>query len=72
MDRGAWQATVHGVTRVGHDLATKPLPIYYYVPFLPTFLYPTSLLSIYYVPASGSSPGAVRETETRPLSSVSP
>ena len=24
MDRGAWQATVDGVTRVGHDLATKP------------------------------------------------
>ena len=24
MDRGAWQALVHGVTRVGHDLATKP------------------------------------------------
>ena len=24
MDRAAWQATVHGVTRVGHDLATKP------------------------------------------------
>ena len=24
MDRGAWQATVHGVTRVGQDLATKP------------------------------------------------
>ena len=24
MDRGAWQATVHGVARVGHDLATKP------------------------------------------------
>ena len=23
MDRGAWQATVHGVTRVGHDLVTK-------------------------------------------------
>ena len=23
MDRGAWQAIVHGVTRVGHDLATK-------------------------------------------------
>ena len=28
MDRGAWQATVHGVTRVGHDLATKPPPPY--------------------------------------------
>jgi len=25
MDRGAWWATVHGVTRVGHNLATKPL-----------------------------------------------
>ena len=24
MDRGAWWATVHGVTRVGHDLLTKP------------------------------------------------
>ena len=24
MDRGAWQATVHGVSRVRHDLATKP------------------------------------------------
>ena len=26
MDRGVWQATVHGVTRVGHDLVTKPPP----------------------------------------------
>ena len=26
MDRGVWQATVHGVARVGHDLATKPPP----------------------------------------------
>ena len=26
IDRGAWQATVHGVTRVGHNLATKPPP----------------------------------------------
>ena len=26
MDRGAWWATVHGVTRVKHDLATKPPP----------------------------------------------
>ena len=24
MDRRAWQATVHGVARVRHDLATKP------------------------------------------------
>ena len=26
MDRGAWQATVPRVARVGHDLATKPPP----------------------------------------------
>ena len=26
MDRGAWWSTVHGVVRVGHDLATKPPP----------------------------------------------
>ena len=26
MDRGAWQAAVHGVARVGHYLATKPPP----------------------------------------------
>ena len=26
MDRGSWQATVHVVARVGHDLATKPPP----------------------------------------------
>ena len=25
MDRGAWQAAVHGAERVGHDLTTKPL-----------------------------------------------
>ena len=24
MERGTWQASVHRVTRVGHDLATKP------------------------------------------------
>ena len=29
MDRGTWQATVHGVTKVRHDLATKsPSPTY--------------------------------------------
>ena len=26
MDRGAWRATVQGVTRAGHDLVTKPPP----------------------------------------------
>ena len=26
MDRGAWEATVHGVVSVGHDQVTKPPP----------------------------------------------
>ena len=26
INRGAWQATVHGVTRVGHNLATRKAP----------------------------------------------
>ena len=26
MERGAWQVTVHGVARVGHDLVTEPPP----------------------------------------------
>ena len=26
MDREAWWSTIHGVTRVGHDLATKQPP----------------------------------------------
>ena len=26
MDKGAWQVIVHGVARVGHDLATKSPP----------------------------------------------
>ena len=31
MDRGAWQASAHGVTRVGHNLATQPPPPYVYM-----------------------------------------
>ena len=29
MDRSPWQATVHGIARVGHDLATKLLLLLY-------------------------------------------
>ena len=34
MDGGAWQATVPGVARVGHQLATKPPPLswWHYTP----------------------------------------
>ena len=31
MDREASQATVHGVSKVGHDLATKDIYIYIYI-----------------------------------------
>ena len=34
MDRGAWQAIVHGITRVGHNLATKPPILDGYLLFL--------------------------------------
>ena len=27
MDRGAWQATAHGIARVRHDLMSKPPPL---------------------------------------------
>ena len=27
MDRGAWRTTIHGVARVGQDLAIKPPPL---------------------------------------------
>ena len=35
MDRGAWRATTHGVTRVGHYLVTKPPPPLLSYPLLP-------------------------------------
>ena len=28
MDRGTWKATVHGVARIGHNLASKPPPLF--------------------------------------------
>ena len=31
MGRGAWGATVHGVARVGHDLATKEKIILFFL-----------------------------------------
>ena len=39
IDRGAWRAIAHEVTRVRHDLATKPLPppwsVFHLLPFCP-------------------------------------
>ena len=35
MDRGAWRATVHGVTRVGHDLMIKALHNDIYIIMIP-------------------------------------
>ena len=52
MDRGAWQATVLGITRVQHDLATKPpttTTIYIY-------LYPFPLQVVYSAPSPCTFP----------------
>ena len=46
MDRGAWQATVHGIARVGHDVATKPPS-----PPLSVALHLSSALSVINVPS---------------------
>ena len=44
-DRGVWRATVHGVTRVRHDLATKPQPHSKHVSLGPCFRLLLLLLS---------------------------
>jgi len=41
MDGGAWQAIVHGIARVGHDLVAKPpAPPLFYL-FLDLYLSPS-------------------------------
>ena len=47
MDRGAWQATVHGVARVGHDLTTKPPPHIELIQFIEYFIIRLFNLFIY-------------------------
>ena len=32
MDKGVWQVTVHGVTRTGYNLSSKPLPLHHIEP----------------------------------------
>ena len=44
MDRGAWWATVHGVTRVGHDLATEPPPLRYKYMYIHKLGFPGGML----------------------------
>ena len=46
MDREAWQATVHGIARVGHDLATKPPPL---PPFFPKDRYSGIYFYYYFI-----------------------
>ena len=44
MDRGAWWATVHGVTRVGQDLATEPPPPPYKYMYIHKLAFPGGTL----------------------------
>ena len=57
MDRGAWQATVHGISRVRHDLA---LPFFLSTGFPGGSVVknlPASAGDIGVIPGSGRSPG---------------
>ena len=47
MDRGAWQATIHGVPRVEYNLATKQPPpcIYMFLNFLCFYFHKKSDIS---------------------------
>ena len=47
MDGGAWRGIVHGVTRVGHDLVTKPPP----PPILVIGIYPVEVETDIYMKA---------------------
>ena len=69
MDRGAWQATVHGFARVRHDLVTKPVlvsarwvraafHVYYYIPFICQVLFKALILTLMAVPHFTSTPRA--------------
>ena len=49
MDRGAWQAIIHGVARVGHNLVTKPLPP-------PSSKHITSIFASLLTPSSSLTP----------------
>ena len=67
MDRGAWQATVHGVARVKHDTASKPPP---------ELLFPLSSLApechmLFFSPSlwveRSATGGLVRKGQRRPF-----
>ena len=55
MERATWQATVHGATRIGRDLATKPPPRphvqcgFLYIYFFTPQCYWTSELAMYFL-----------------------
>ena len=58
MDRGAWQATVHGVAGVGHDLTTKaPYIISGFPGGSGVKRMPANAEELDLIPGSGISPG---------------
>ena len=50
LDRGAWQATVHGVARVGHDLVTKPAYYIYILQYIYSMLHISTHSTCTYIP----------------------
>ena len=64
MDRGAQQATVHGITKVGHNLATKllaPPCVFYYSQFLDSVR--TLTLKLIYLAMNMIVPSSVEQSE---------
>ena len=56
MDRGAWQATVHGIARVGHSLSTKPRHNYiYFMRLIILHIYNRQVKNVFSVKVMGSS-----------------
>ena len=82
MDRGAWQATVHGTPSVGHDLTTKPpsfpdvglslefalVSFHVYFSFLIYFsVLPFATSSEFFLDKAGKDQGCPVEGPFRPL-----
>ena len=71
MDRRAWWARVHGVTRVGHDLATKsPLNIYiciYIYSFFSSVQFSCSVMSESATPWTAAHQASLCITNSRSL-----
>ena len=59
MDRGAWWATIHGVKRFGHNLATKTQLLYLWVFLVQKYL-PSTIVGMFPNRSGSKSPNSWR------------